>query len=204
MKLLDSFRRSSFIIVFIALGLVPLFCSAQDAALARHRNLADMSDEANVIVQGRVMSVKVEPHPEYSSLTTVVVQLQVEDSLKGSPQKIMTFRQYLWDVRARYNSGGYRKGEEMLLFLRPPSRLGLTSPAGLEQGRFEITRPANGRAVAINGHQNVGLFEGLPKSARAKRVVLPAASQRLGGQATGPVDLEDLKQTIRALAGTQK
>src|SRR5512143_3307016 len=189
MKLLDSLSFRVFFLFSIALSLMSL-CSAQEAALSVHRNLADLIDEANVIVQGRVLSAKVEPHPEYSNLTTVVVQFQVEDNLKGAASKIVGFRQYLWDVRARYGSGGYRKGDEMLLFLRPPSRLGLTSPAGLEQGRFEISRQANGKAVAINGHQNMGLFEGLAESARAKRVVLPAASQRLKAQASGPVDLE--------------
>jgi hypothetical protein len=164
----------------------------------------DLTEEANVIVHGTVVSAKVEPHPEYSHLTTVLVQIQIEDTLKGAPQKVLTFRQYLWDARARYNGGGYRKGDEMLLFLRPESRLGLTSPAGLEQGRFEITRPPKGRAAASNGHQNVGLFEGLTESARAKHLVLPAASQRLRAQTSGPVDLEDLKQTIRAIAGTRK
>jgi hypothetical protein len=203
MKLLDLSPRSFSFFSLIALCLVPI-CPAQDAALARHRNLVDLTEEADVIVQGRVTSTKVEPHPEYSNLTTVLVQIQVADSLKGTPQKVVTFRQYLWDVRARYGGGGYRKGDEILLFLRPVSRLGLTSPAGLEQGRFEITRPAKGRAIAVNGHQNVGLLEGLNESARAKRVVLPAASQRLRGQAKGPMDLEDMKQTIRAIAGTQK
>lgn len=32
----------------------------------------------------------------------------------------------------------YRTGERVLLFLYPPSRLGLTSPVGGDLGRFEI------------------------------------------------------------------
>jgi hypothetical protein len=31
------------------------------------------------------------------------------------------FRQYLWDIRSISANGGYHKGEELLLLLRPPS-----------------------------------------------------------------------------------
>ena len=39
----------------------------------------------------------------------------------------------LWDSRDRY-----RRGERVLLFLYPPSKLGLTSPIGGDMGRFEV------------------------------------------------------------------
>lgn len=121
-------------------------CIGQEEALRVHRDIADLTDEAALIVHGTIASSQVEPHPQFKNLNTVLVTMSVADCLKGSGSKTITFRQYVWAIRSIAASGGYHKGEEVLLFLRPPSQYGLTSPAGLQQGRFEITRdPCNWR-----------------------------------------------------------
>ena len=115
-----------------------------------------------------------EPHPQFPNLMTVVVTLDVQETLKGAPQKSIQFRQYIWDVRDRRDAAGYRKGEELLLMLVPTSTYGLTSPAGLEQGRFRIVRDSNGNATALNGRGNAGLFQQTAVRARAQGISLSA------------------------------
>src|SRR5262249_1167651 len=45
-------------------------CYGQDGAIVRPQNLAQMTDEAGTILQGRVVSVRMEPHPQLSNLQT--------------------------------------------------------------------------------------------------------------------------------------
>jgi hypothetical protein len=127
-----------------------------------------------------------------------VVTMDVDDVLKGDVPKKFIFRQYVWDVRAAYNSG-YKKRQELLLFLRPPSRYGLTSPAGMSQGRFTIASDATGNVTAVNGEHNIGLFASLPKAAQRRGATLPAAASALSLQSGGPVSLRDLKAVVRSL-----
>ena len=136
---------------------------AQQASTAIHRNIAALTDEAATVVHGKVISATVEPDPNFANLTTVLVSVNVQDVLKGSADKTFTFRQFVWDFRERTNAAGYVKGQEMLLFLRPPSRYGLTSPAGLQQGRFIVLRDAVGRATAMNEIGNQGLLDAWQK-----------------------------------------
>jgi hypothetical protein len=177
---------------------------AQRGALSATRNLSELVDEAGVVVRGRVVSAQAEPHPQFSSLWTVVVTLQVDETLKGQAGGNYTFRQFIWDPRDRTDAAGYRKGGEMLLLLLSPNQNGLSSPAGLEQGRFQITRDVAGRAVASNGRGNAGLLNGVSARAADKGLRLgPRASALVAAPAAAaePVPLDDLRELIRGLVG---
>jgi len=50
------------------------------------------------------------------------------------------------------------KAGELLLFLNPVSTYGLTSPVGLDQGRFRVVSDDKGNRYALNGRGNLGLF----------------------------------------------
>jgi hypothetical protein len=126
--------------------------------------------------------------------------MQIDDVLKGDVPREFTFRQFIWDVRSIHDGGGYRKRQELMLFLRPPSRYGLTSPAGLQQGRFVIQRDSAGDVTVVNADNNIGLFTGLPKAAQRRGATLPAAALALANKAAGPVPLNDLKQAVRSLS----
>jgi hypothetical protein len=58
-------------------------------ALTIPTNVCQLDWQAASIVRGRVIAVQVEPHPELSNLTTVVVGLRVEENLKGTSELIM-------------------------------------------------------------------------------------------------------------------
>lgn len=179
--------------------------SAQQHALTVPRNLDQLTDRAALILRGNVLRAQVEKHPQFPGLDTVVVTLRVRETLKGAPRGTHTFRQYLWDIRDRQDANGYRKGQDVLLLLVEPSPYGLSSPAGLDQGRFRIARDAAGREVAVNGQGNFRLFEGLAAEAAKEGAVLSPASLRMvDAPQSGPVAVADLTRLIRELAAVER
>ena len=192
-------RRSSRLCLFLlSITYIPGFLFAQRGAVAAPRSLDVLVERSETIVQGHVVRARVEPHPQFSNLQTLVVELSVDKVLKGSGGKTLTFRQYIWDVRDRYDNAGYAKGQELLLLLNPTTEYGLTSPSGMEQGRFHIIRQANGRVLAVNGTQNAGLFSGVAQNASRRGLKLSARSLALDGRTVnGPLPLDDLEGFIR-------
>lgn len=193
--------RSARAIAVLAACLAALPAVAQRGAITAPRNLEQMTDRAADIVHGTVVEARVEKHPELANLDTVVVTLRVRDTLKGAARETYTFRQYIWDVRDRYDAAGYRKGQELLLLMNAPSRYGLTSPVGIGQGRFRVLRDG-GRATALNGAGNQRLFAGLGQDAARPAAITARQAGLIAKHRRGPVDLEELTAMIRAYAGT--
>jgi hypothetical protein len=188
------------IVLILGVSLTP-HLAAQQGAMTVQRNLAQLAGRADVIFRGRVLEVKSEPHPELRNLDTIVITLHVDEVLKGSPPPLFTFRQFVWDIRDRVNTAGYRKGQHLLLLMNKPSRLGLTSPTGLEQGRFKIRTDATGATLAVNGRGNVGLFTNVPEQLQTRKVRLSAGTSKMIRNSRGPVRTEELAELIRALVG---
>jgi hypothetical protein len=187
----------------IVLLLVPA-CFAQRGALTASRSLDELAVKAETIVQGTVIAARVEPHPQYANLMTVVVKLAVSDTLKGTPRKTLEFRQFIWDIRDRFDAAGYRKGEELLLLLNPVAAAsGLTSPVGLGQGRFHISRDASGRLSAANETANAGLFRATEQRAAASGMKLsPRALATIRATDATLLPLDNLKELLRVLGKT--
>jgi len=78
----------------------------------------------------------------------------VEDSLRGTPSTVYTFRQAVIDRRDQQQFLGYRAGQHLLLLLVRPSVYGLSSPAGMQQGRFALRTLPNKSLEAVNGFGN--------------------------------------------------
>ncbi len=175
--------------------------AGQRGAIAATRNLADLVGEAGVIVRGRIVSTLVEPHPQFSALWTVVVAIQVGEAIKGQLGNTYAFRQFIWDPRDRQDAAGYQKGQNVLLFLTAPNSNGLSSPVGLEQGRFRLSTDAAGNVYAANGRNNAGLLNGVAARATAKGIRLEARSAALvAASPQGPLALDDLLALIRQFA----
>lgn len=192
------FRFFRLLLLLVIIASFAAASVAQEAAVAHRRTLAELIDESAYIVHGRVTDVRLEPHPQLANLNTVLVTMAVKDALKGDVSQTFTFRQFVWDVRGA-DSSGYRKGQELLLFIRPPSQFGLTSPAGLSQGRFAVHTDASGAPLATNALNNVGLFDSLQATAKTRGVTLSARSVKLSTQHQGAVPLRDFEETIRSL-----
>jgi hypothetical protein len=171
----------------------------QQGALTVSRNLQQLTDRAAIIVRGNIVGARVEVNPELG-VNTLVVTLKVRETLKGPERSTLTFRQYVWGIRDRAHADGYRKGDDLLLLMIAPSRYGLSSPAGMEQGRFLIKRDVDGRELALNGHGNVRLFEGVAAQVAKQGIQLSPASVRLLQRPRiGPVQVGELTGLIRDL-----
>ena len=195
--------RAKLLVVF-ALLFSALPTSAQRGAITLPRNLGELVDQSAVILRGQVMSARVEPAPELNDHPILVVIVRVREVLKGNTGATFTFRQFIWDYRDRLDAAGYRKGQDVLLLLNPPTIYGLVSPAGLEQGRFRIVRDAQGREVAANGQANAGLFRDLREQLQKKGVSLsPRLAALVSAPPAGGVPVADLQDLIRAIAGSR-
>jgi len=91
---------------------------------------------AGTIFSGTVTSIARRPATHGQAVETVAITFHIENAIRGAtPGEDLTISQWigLW-------SGGqrYRVGERVLLFLYPPSKLGLTSCVAGGMGRFTI------------------------------------------------------------------
>jgi len=180
-----------------ALVLVAVPALAQRGARTIPRNLAELFDQSSQVVRGRVLQAHVEQHPQWDGLWTVVVTLRVEETFKGHATTSLTFRQFIWDARDRMDAAGYRKGQHLLLLLNPPTPLGLSSPAGLEQGRFRILLDASGREWAVNGAGNAGLLHNLGSALKRRRATLtPRVASIIAAEMPGHLELDDLREVL--------
>lgn len=176
--------------------------TAQRGAITSPRNLAQLTARAATIVQGRIISVSVEPHPLYTSLNSVVVTVAVDDTLKGTAQKSLTFRQFIWDPRDRTEHAGYREGEEIVLFLNRKTELGFTSPVGLGQGRFHVFQDPSGRQRVASESQSRTLFDGMQNSVTLSRLSAHAR-QVVTAPTQQPLTLDVLKEIVRSLSNLE-
>ncbi len=198
---LATFLRCAWLALAACLLTAPAF--AQRGAMTVPRNLDQLTDRATDIVRGTVIEARVEKHAELTALDTVVVTLRLEETLKGSAQGDFTFRQYIWDARDRQDAAGYRKGQDFLLLMIAPSPYGLSSPAGMDQGRFRIVRDATGREMAVNGAGNARLFAGLGDVAKRGVALTARQAGLIAKHRSGPVAFDELSAMIRAFAESE-
>ena len=174
---------------------------AQHGAQTSPAALDQLVGSSATILRGHVVSAVAEPHPQFANLQTVLVTISVSKVLKGQAPSIYTFRQFVWDPRDAADTAGYRKAGELLLFLNPVSQYGLTSPVGLDQGRFRVIRDTKGRGFAVNGRGNFALFDQVSSKAATRGISLSRQAQSMMAKSGGPASLDSLEETIAALAG---
>lgn len=184
-----------------------LSANAQRGAITLPRNLAQITDQAADIVRGTISYVHVEPHPQFKHLHSVVVTIAVSKTFKGTATETATFRQFLWDPRDLRDAAGYRRGQQVILFLNKVTDIGFSSPVGLDQGRFVLERAPDGTVIAKNGQSNTTLMAGVAQS-KAAKAMSPRARAAIANTATSGAEIpaDVLEETVRALvtAGGQK
>lgn len=193
-------------VVLAAILIVFFFCSpirsySEPEARVLPSTLDQLVREAETIAHGYIISTHIEPHPQLKNLMTVVVTMSVIDTYKGANRTSLVFRQYALGGDQTRGASGYSKGQEVVLFLRPASPYGLTSPAGLEQGRFNVlTDPRTRQKVAVNGRANVGLFNHFEEHAAADNLSLsPRLRKMVHAPTSGPIPFKDLETMIIGL-----
>ena len=167
--------------------------------LVRPVNLAYLAQRADVIVQGRVTDVVHENLPGYPNIPTVKVTLNVENMMRGPAGDTYTFREVFVGLRARTAEKGYMPGQHLLLFLTAPSRLGFSSPVGIEQGRFHIMSHRTGSPAVVNEQSNVGLFRNVAEAARMGGRPLTKSQLEIASSEKGPVQLNEFISMVQNL-----
>lgn len=95
-----------------------------------------IAQAAGIIFSGTVTSVTRRPATRAQPIETVAITFHVEQAIRGAaPGEELSISQWmgLWSSGQRY-----RVGERVLLFLYPPSKLGLTSCVAAPMGRFAV------------------------------------------------------------------
>jgi hypothetical protein len=87
------------------------------------------------VFAGTVISVQHNASSQ-GALATTTVRFHVDEAIRGvRKNQVLEIREWagLWQSGEKYCAG-----ERVLLFLYPPSKLGLTSPVGGSRGRFPV------------------------------------------------------------------
>jgi hypothetical protein len=143
-------------------------------------SLPHMIHTSGAIFAGTVTTIKCSPVSNRNHVATVAVTFHVDRGIRGTVSgQDFTLRQWI----GLWNGGQqrYRRGEKVLLFLYPPSKLGLTSWVGGSLGHFSFD--SWGRVLLSTEH--ISAFRSDPV---------------LGGKST--TSLEDFARAVQ-LAGTQ-
>jgi len=119
--------------------LFPGLAAAQARPVARlpvAPGLSQLVRSSGYIFAGMVSSIARVAPPGGNEVATVRITFRVEQALRGAQNgQTLTIHEWagLWESGPRY-----RLGERFLLFLYPPSRLGLTSTVSGPMGRFSM------------------------------------------------------------------
>jgi hypothetical protein len=109
-----------------------------------------VSRSAGMIFSGTVLGVETQPAGKDRPLTLILTKFRVDRAIAGvQPGQVLTVREWAgaWPLHR-----AMRGGQRLLIFLYPPSRLGLTSPVGGPLGQVvldssgEIVRTAAAEA----------------------------------------------------------
>ena len=162
-------------------------------------NLAYLTQRAGIIVQGRVTEVRYEGLPGYPNIPTVEVTLNVENMVRGPAGSTYTFREALMGLQPKTGKQGYQVGQRLFLFFLARSRYGLSSPIGMEQGRFHLARDPSGSETVANEWGNAGLFKNVDQDASKAGPQLSTSQLRIATTRRGPVALDDFVSLVRQM-----
>jgi hypothetical protein len=199
-----SSRRSGLLTV---LGLIAVGAAlpAPAQAVGQRLDLATMTERAGTIVSGRVTEIRSGCHPKYPNVGALFITLKVNEMIKGAPAQTITFMQFsgratqsstkpISMARSLPHMPMFRVGEEIVLFLYPPSSVGFTSPVGGEQGKFIVHRsPGQPVTIISEGGNGQLIVEGpLPAG-------LTPEQQRMLRNPGSELDLKTFRGTVKRL-----
>ena len=131
----------------LATGIVLATTTLSQATSVQRLTLEQAVHRADRIVQATV--TEMHSGRDEAGLPATWITLRIAQTLKGAQRKQLSIKQYgvatpLPDGSIARVAGlpRYALGEEVVLFLHPDSRRGFTSPVGLWQGCYRISRTA--------------------------------------------------------------
>jgi len=139
----------------------------------------------------------------------VTIKVSKNGILKGKKGESVTFNQIRSPSVSDSGSIGinhltsnlpsYEVGKEMIIFLSGVSSIGLSSPIGLDQGKFMVKTNSNNQKVVLNNMGNRGLFIGLRNSASLKAASLSTGEQKLMNKNGGEIALDSFVSLVKKL-----
>jgi hypothetical protein len=147
------------------------FSSRSEAVMVMPFNVEELARRAEKVFVGTC--TKVSHKVNDRGIPVVEVTFAVAETVKGEAGATVTFQQFdaqtqsfpspttandffrehpqgIFAKAALIGMPTYQPGEEVVLFLAAPGKLGLTSPIGLVQGKLPITTLASGEKVVTN------------------------------------------------------
>jgi len=178
------------------------------SAVMLPQNLEDLEAQSQLVFVG-VCTSRTETRTE-RGLPVDVYTFEVREAVKGLAAKdtVVVIRQL---GAGRIDPGGlrhyvpelptYRVGQELLLFLSPASRLGLTSPVGFAQGAFEVTRE-DGKAprIVLSPLRRRLLVQGIDRAKYAEDPAFTPEERSLLSELPGRADLDVFCSVVRKMA----
>lgn len=175
-----------------------LWFSRLGAASVERINLFDMVRVADRIFWGRCLQAESGREPS-AGLPVTTYTFEVLRGLKGAQAKE--------SIRFRQLSGGpaggipgvpeYSPGQEILLFLYPDSRLGLTSPVGLAQGMFRVGKSGRRGQAVLNRVANANLLHrASPGQIRGSTL---SAEEEAALRPGAPISLDRFESVVRRI-----
>ena len=144
--------RRQLSLALLLLGLV--LAAPALASQVKARNLHDLVAAAGTVFAGSVEAVEFD---RIHGMPVTRVTFRVGDGLRGTSGEVLTltFPGGMQPNGLPYRISGlvpFRPGERLVLLAYPASPIGLTSPVGLYQGRFDLREgPAGLQSVVAHG-----------------------------------------------------
>jgi hypothetical protein len=130
--------KGMLVLAFVCLSVVSAAQPGDHLAAARifGPNWAQLSRSAGMVFAATVLTVEMQPAAKDQPLPTIGVKFRVDRAIAGVQQgQVLTIREW---AGAWSSHRPMRSGQRILLFLYPPSRLGLTSPVGGPLGQIAL------------------------------------------------------------------
>ena len=192
-----SVRFARFVAALAAVAALALDPGPATAASVAPLDLDQIVARSQQIVHARCTGTQSQSDPVLGVVT--VSTFVVLNRAKGAVGSTLTVRQAggeLNGLAVDYHVPKFQVGDEYVLFMPAPSKLGLASPVGLAQGAFGVGQGRAGKEVG-NGHDFAVLLAGVdaamvPPGMAARLQQAPAARTR--------VDLGDFMTLLHAKA----
>ena len=175
-------------------------------ANTRSINLAEMTSHAGRIVHGRVVEVREGSHPQHEGIAVTFIKIEVTEMIKGGAVREVSFMQY-GNSNTQYiaDMPKYSVGEEIVLFLYPESKLGLTSPVGQGQGKFIVRNDLrSGQRMLLNDRSNYDLFARLDTAKLSSKLTLSRTEREVvapsEGRANKGLEVSAFRSIVRKIA----
>ena len=178
-------------------------------------NLEKMTKQSDRIIEGKVVALTAGTvlGPNGGEIPVMEYTLSVSNALKGEKETTVVVKHLrLLGVSSITGQGGsgrsgfptYKVGEHLILFLTRESRLGLSSPVGLQQGVFQVQEDEKGQPThVVNGMNNVGLYDGVNKGEKmiGQALALEKAEAPSISEKAGPIAYSQFVSEVSRLVG---